>query len=437
MLTCMIQPPFGDIWDGLRAGKVHPVSRRRCIDRRTRARRRVDRYVRVPANRRGACPLPRRAQQFSVARIERDIDDLAKVSSYTADVSGRSAPAPAPARRARHRSRRGALHKFLAEITTPLLIVTTNYDTLLERCRSKPPGNPFDLVVYPKDSDEASATLILWWPQRRGESPPAAIPYALDLDHADRPDGDPGDLQDARHRGTTGRRGLGTTSSSPRTTTSTFSPGSGPRAPRSLQVVPEILPGTQLPSLGYSLKDWNLRVVLLKSGARIRGAEPNGRRKTGSKLTGRSSRRPQRSSSGSGSRARRECTTCAIDTFVELGAPSGGRPPAWLTRACLTSARSSGSDPFNEWRTAPTSSGARAEIDAHRQQPVRGAADRPLRRQRRGQELAVLHGRRGLRVSRPSPGRLSPTSPRGRATPTCRISRRSAGARSWPPTAAR
>ena len=97
---------------------------------------------------------------------ERDRNDLMKVCSYTADVSGR------PRLRTRLREvlnkqySAGILHKFLASIEAPLMIVVTNYDTMLEEA-FKAAGKPYDLVVYPADRLDLKNSL-LWW--RHGES---------------------------------------------------------------------------------------------------------------------------------------------------------------------------------------------------------------------------------------------------------------------------
>ena len=55
----------------------------------------------------------------------------------------------------------GALHELLAEQTAPLLIVTTNYDDLLERALTLA-NRPFDLVVHATDRTLGHA--VLWRP---------------------------------------------------------------------------------------------------------------------------------------------------------------------------------------------------------------------------------------------------------------------------------
>jgi hypothetical protein len=123
-----------------------------------------------------------------------DLADLAKVASYFVDTSAR--------RRLRERLQRifvkefepAPIHLYLAEIArksnaeiaaqpnnqkepgTPLLIVTTNYDDLLEQAFQKL-NRPYDLVVYPTDRKDIAAS-ILWW-QHGAQTPEAVHPSLL------------------------------------------------------------------------------------------------------------------------------------------------------------------------------------------------------------------------------------------------------------------
>jgi hypothetical protein len=70
------------------------------------------------------------------------------------------------------------LHKFLADVPTPLLIVTTNYDDLIERAMTAR-GRPFDLIVHTTDSSIGDR--LLWLPH--GETEPRPInSNKLDID---------------------------------------------------------------------------------------------------------------------------------------------------------------------------------------------------------------------------------------------------------------
>jgi hypothetical protein len=112
---------------------------------------------------------------------EHDRGDLARVASYFANVAGR--------RILRDRLREvllagayraGELHDFLAlQVPGPLVIVVTNYDTLLEQA-FQAAGRAYDLVIYPADRMDI-ANAVLWWEHGR-ERPTAVSPNELDID---------------------------------------------------------------------------------------------------------------------------------------------------------------------------------------------------------------------------------------------------------------
>jgi hypothetical protein len=60
------------------------------------------------------------------------------------------------------------LHKLLASVPAPQVIVVTNYDTLVEQAFDLI-RKPHDLVIHPADRKDI-ANSILWWPH--GESEP-------------------------------------------------------------------------------------------------------------------------------------------------------------------------------------------------------------------------------------------------------------------------
>jgi hypothetical protein len=71
-----------------------------------------------------------------------------------------------------------SLHTLLADITVPLLIVTTNYDDLIERAfRFK--GRPYDVIIHTIDT--AFADRLLWYCHSEHE-PVEIIPNKLDID---------------------------------------------------------------------------------------------------------------------------------------------------------------------------------------------------------------------------------------------------------------
>jgi hypothetical protein len=74
------------------------------------------------------------------------------------------------------------LYTALASLATrrKLLILTTNFDTLLERSFLAPPARPYDLVIYPAEKKDL-ANAVLWW--KHGETAPRTpAPNELDID---------------------------------------------------------------------------------------------------------------------------------------------------------------------------------------------------------------------------------------------------------------
>jgi SIR2-like domain len=70
-----------------------------------------------------------------------------------------------------------SVHSYLASIDKPLLIVTTNYDYLIESA-FEAAGRPYDLVIYTTAVDLLGDQLY-WW--RHGEKKPEAV-YPKDID---------------------------------------------------------------------------------------------------------------------------------------------------------------------------------------------------------------------------------------------------------------
>ena len=60
----------------------------------------------------------------------------------------------------------GRIHQYLAGIPSPLLVVTTNYDDLMERAL-RAAGKPFDLVIH--TTDPTLGEQLLWWPDGADE----------------------------------------------------------------------------------------------------------------------------------------------------------------------------------------------------------------------------------------------------------------------------
>jgi hypothetical protein len=112
---------------------------------------------------------------------KKDLTDLAMVSSYYVDVS--------PDRdilRSKLRSifsadayKCNALHQLLAKVADGIMIVTTNYDTLIEQA-FRDAKKPYDLYAYPADNAEYKNAL-LWWQHGRSE-PEKLKPNDLDVE---------------------------------------------------------------------------------------------------------------------------------------------------------------------------------------------------------------------------------------------------------------
>jgi SIR2-like domain len=111
---------------------------------------------------------------------EADLTDLSKVSSYYVDVSSRDLLRQEL--RSVFADRRyvcNGLHRFLVSIADNMMVVTTNYDTLLERAFIDA-GKPYDLVVYPADNEDY-ANAIFWW--RHGSNDPELLkPQDIDIE---------------------------------------------------------------------------------------------------------------------------------------------------------------------------------------------------------------------------------------------------------------
>jgi hypothetical protein len=158
----MIEPPFGDIWDGLCDGRVIPFlgAGASLVHRGPDQGWTPSDPACLPSGSELARYLAERSNFPS--KDSRDLDDLAKVSSYTADVSGRALLRQRLRVALGGNHEHGALHRLLAGIPRHLLIVVTNYDTLLEDA-FREAGKPFDLVVYAADRPSI-ANSLLWWP---------------------------------------------------------------------------------------------------------------------------------------------------------------------------------------------------------------------------------------------------------------------------------
>lgn len=185
---------------------------------------------------------------------DRDRTDLAKVSSYFVDLAGRKTLRERLRVRLNRPYAPGRIHKLLAQSPRPLLSVVTNYDRLLETAFEEA-GVPYDVLVYPAPADHPKhvGSVLLW---RDGSAEPEAVkPNHVPLHLADR-------HVIFKMHGTIERHTAewdtfviteeDYTDFLSRMTMSTAIPAS----------VVEHFSGRSFLFLGYSLRDWNLRVVL-------------------------------------------------------------------------------------------------------------------------------------------------------------------------------
>jgi SIR2-like domain len=113
-----------------------------------------------------------------VADFPEDPRDLATVAQYFHMVGGRSELYFTLQNIFKFQQKPGEIHQYLAEVagTTPLLIVTTNYDDLIERAFACA-GRTYDVVVHVTDASGGSE--ILWW---KHDAPTPVDILAKDLD---------------------------------------------------------------------------------------------------------------------------------------------------------------------------------------------------------------------------------------------------------------
>jgi hypothetical protein len=174
----MADAPYGEIADLLKAGRVVPF---------LGAGVNFDRRPGGASWSTSATFLPSGAElsEFLAARANfpskdaRDRADLPKVASYFAETTARQ--------RLRQRLHEVFdrdcspcdIHTYLAEIETPMLIVTTNYDDLTERAFARA-GRPYDLVIHPTDRKDIEAS-VWHWPHGAAE-PVSVTPNKLYVD---------------------------------------------------------------------------------------------------------------------------------------------------------------------------------------------------------------------------------------------------------------
>lgn len=241
--THQYMPPYPLILEGLSRGLVIPfLGAGASLNRNATGQAAIN----IPTGIELANYLARKSQFPSGESI-----DLAKVAQYYSLIGGRI-----PLYRELHNIfdrdfPLGSIHKFLASIDHPILIVTTNYDDLVERAFLEQ-GRTFDVVIHTTDPDIGDRIL---WLEHGSKSPVEVSPNKLDIDlqkksviykmhggvDRHKPDRDQyviteDDYVDFLVRMTKNRA-----------TPAIFA---------------EPFQSSHFLFLGYSLKDWNLRVIL-------------------------------------------------------------------------------------------------------------------------------------------------------------------------------
>lgn len=175
----MPEPPYGIIWNRLKDGNVVPfLGAGASLGGRAGNQAWSPKNPQfLPSGKELAHLLAQESAFPSDEAI--DLDDLAKVSSYYTEIAGRPVLRDRLRELMNHEFQHGSVHKFLAEIPSPQVLVVTNYDTLLEQA-FREAGKPYDLVVHVADRQDI-ANAVLWWPHNEQE-PIIIAPNELDID---------------------------------------------------------------------------------------------------------------------------------------------------------------------------------------------------------------------------------------------------------------
>lgn len=156
----MAEPPYPIIWSRMRAGKVIPFlgAGASIVGRPPDATWNAEQSTFPPTGRELSRFLAEQSLFPSDDPYERN--DLAKVSSYLAEMNGRPVLCDLLHEKLNRQYPIGELHRLLVDVPVPQLIVVTNYDTLLERAFDEA-RKPYDLVVHAEDTKDY-ANAILW-----------------------------------------------------------------------------------------------------------------------------------------------------------------------------------------------------------------------------------------------------------------------------------
>ena len=165
----MVPPPYPLIGRLLREGKVVPFLGAGVNVRSPEAAADPDAGPALPTGSELSRRLAREVAYPS--EDDRDLTDLAKVASYFVEISARERLCETLREEFTVEARPSPMHRYLASVDAPLMIVTTNYDDLMERAFIEA-GRPYDLVVHPTDQREVEGS-VLWW--AHGATAPEAV----------------------------------------------------------------------------------------------------------------------------------------------------------------------------------------------------------------------------------------------------------------------
>jgi hypothetical protein len=177
----MAEPPYGEIADLMKKGEIVPFL---GAGVNFGARPPGATWSEATAN---YLPSGAELSRYLAGKVSfpsqdpHDLSDLAKVSSYYAEMLGRRRLRERLGQLFCHEFNLCDIHTYLAEVAAhmPLLIVTTNYDNLIEFAFNKA-GRAYDRVIHPTDRKDVEAP-VLWW--KYGATEPIAVePNILPID---------------------------------------------------------------------------------------------------------------------------------------------------------------------------------------------------------------------------------------------------------------
>ena len=280
----MIEPPYKGMWKLLTDGKVVPF---------IGAGASINATMKVNGKDEGAGgQLPSGKDLAKILAAEasfpsdkdEDLNDLAKVASYYVTVLGRGLLRQLLSETFGKNYRPGPVHNLLADVPGPLLIVTTNYDDLIEQALDDAQKPYYLAVNFTKEDQPEDGASVYWW------EPGADKPKAYDVDNI------PESLREIKFRASNTGSGKGGPNAaiSPIGDATVVYKMHGTVNRRAelwrsyviteedyvnfltsmmtLQAIPTLFKNqfqrSRFLFLGYGLGDWNLRVMLnnLKSG---------------------------------------------------------------------------------------------------------------------------------------------------------------------------